>query len=96
MERRRGFGFTLIELLAVITIIVILAGLTVGGMKFFSQTSDLWLALFGDSDNDKSDYEKDDDQEPYLGELDPKASAQGWLLQEGERYVADASEIHRK
>ena len=33
MERRRKFGFTLIELLAVITIIVILAGIVLAGLN---------------------------------------------------------------
>lgn len=35
--RRRSAGFTLIELMAVITIIIILAGLVVGGMAFVSE-----------------------------------------------------------
>ncbi len=35
--RRRAAGFTLIELMAVITIIVILAGLVVGGMGFVNE-----------------------------------------------------------
>lgn len=34
---RRSTGFTLIELLTVVTIIVILAGLTVGGLSFFNR-----------------------------------------------------------
>jgi prepilin-type N-terminal cleavage/methylation domain-containing protein len=133
-RRRRAAGFTLVELLTVVTIIVILAGLTIGGLSFFArrqneaktkvqlklladaienfkydygvypplpsaegteqfteasgegETTELWMALFGDTDNDQILYESDDDQDAYLGELDPRSSNQGWLEKDGDRY----------
>lgn len=37
LPRRAAAGFTLVELLTVVTIIVILAGLTVGGLSFYNR-----------------------------------------------------------
>jgi prepilin-type N-terminal cleavage/methylation domain-containing protein len=120
-------GFSLVELLTVVTIIVILAGLTIGGLSYFNrrqaedkirvqlkllanaceefkydygtypplpdksgnevftntggttETNRLWTALYGDTDNDGSTYTGDSDQSPYIAELDPDSTAQGWI-----------------
>ncbi|WP_411827930.1 type II secretion system protein GspG [Luteolibacter sp. AS25] len=110
-------GFTLVEMLVTITIIVILAGLSLGGYNYVNAkqarskaeiqikllengleeykfengdypdstgaSSDLYEALYWDTDLDGDGADTDDDQKIFVADLNPDANGQGWTNGEG-------------